>query len=275
MNRVTPGSVDEECSNIIAAPSNLALQFFLLVFGLSVPFWLLGAVTELQLLPGLPMSAFALVSPVAAAAILVHRQKGDAGVIRLLKRAFDYERITAKVWYLPILLLMPGVMVLSYGLMRVMGMPLPTPQLSVLAAVLLFFVFLLGGAAEELGWSGYIVEPMQCRWTALQASVLLGLVWAMWHIVPLVQAHRSPAWIAGWALSTVAQRILIVWIYNNAGKSVFAAILFHAMSNLGWQMFPNRGSHYDPGITGLILAVAAAVVTALWGPRTLARYRNA
>jgi membrane protease YdiL (CAAX protease family) len=75
--------------------------------------------------------------------------------------------------------------------------------------------------------------------------------------------------------STVAQRILIVWIYNNAGKSVFAAILFHAMSNLGWQMFPNHGSHYDPRITGLILAFAAAVVTALWGPRTLARYRNA
>ena len=36
-----------------------------------------------------------------------------------------------------------------------------------------------------------------------------------------------------------------------------------------WQMFPSHGSHYDPRITGLILAFAAAVVTALWGPRTL------
>ena len=275
VNRVISESVDEKCSNIIATPSTLPLKFFLLVFALSVPFWLLGAVTELQLLPGLPMSAFALFCPVTAAAICVHRQNGTAGVIRLLKRAFDYERISAKAWYLPILLLMPGVMALSYGLMSVMGMPLPTPQFSVLAAVVLFFGFFLGGAAEELGWSGYIIDPMQRRWTALQASVLLGLVWATWHIVPLVQAHRSPAWIAWWCLSTVAQRILIVWIYNNAGKSVFAAILFHAMSNLGWQMFPNHGSHYDPRITGLILAFAAAVVTAIWGPRTLARYRSA
>jgi membrane protease YdiL (CAAX protease family) len=170
---------------------------------------------------------------------------------------------------------MPGVMVLSYGLMRVMGMALPTPRFSVLAAMVLFLGFFLGGAAEELGWSGYIIEPMQRRWTALHASVLLGLVWATWHIVPLVQVHRAPAWIAGWCLSTVAQRVLIVWIYNNTGKSVFATILFHAMSNLGWQLFPNQGSHYDPRVTGPILALAAAVVTVLWGPRTLARYRDA
>ena len=245
------------------------------MFALSLPFWLLGAVTELQLLPGLPMSALAFLCPVTAAAVLVHRQDGSAGVIRLLKRAFDYQRIRAKTWYAPILLLTPGVMVLSYGVMRVIGVPLPTPQFSALAAVGLFLGFFLAGAGEELGWSGYILDRLQRRWTALQASVLLGLVWATWHIIPLVQAHRPWPWIAGWCLSTVALRILIVWIYNNTDKSVFGAILFHAMSNLGWQLFPNQGSHYDPRVTGPIIAFAAAVVTVLWGPRTLARYRNA
>ena len=129
------------------------LKFFVLVFALSVPFWLLGAVTDLQLLPGLPMSAFAFVCPLAAAAILVLRQNGTSGLIRLLQRALDYRRISAKGWYAPILLLMPAVMVLSYGLMRVMEMPLPAPQFSVLGAVVLFLAFVLGGAAEELGWS--------------------------------------------------------------------------------------------------------------------------
>ena len=79
------------------------------MFALSVPFWLLGAVTDLQLLPGLPMSALALFCPVTAAAILVHRHNGTPDVIRLLKRALDYQRISAKVWYAPILLLMPAV----------------------------------------------------------------------------------------------------------------------------------------------------------------------
>jgi hypothetical protein len=82
-------------------------------------------------------------------------------------------------------------------------------------------------------------------------------------------------WIAWRCLFIVASRVLRVWIYNNTGKSVFAAILHHAISNLSSLMFPNYGSHYDPRVTGLVMTFAAAVVTVVWGPRTLARYRNA
>ena len=146
------------------------------MFALSLPFWLLGAVTERHLLPGLPLSALAFLCPVTAAAVLVHRQDGTAGVIGLLKRAFDYQRIRPKIWYAPIFLLMPGVMVLSYGVMCVIRVPLPTPQFSAPATVGLFLAFFLGGAGEELGWSGHIIDRLQRRWTALQASVLVGLL---------------------------------------------------------------------------------------------------
>ena len=175
---------------------------------------------------------------------------------------------------MPVILLMPGVMVLSYGLMRLMGVPLPTPQFTVLAALALFLAFFIAALGEELGWSGYVIDPMQDRWGALQAGVLLGLVWAVWHIVPFLQAHRSLAWIAWQCLFTVAARVLIVWLYNNTGKSVFAAASFHAMSNVSWLLFPIYGSYYDPRITGLITTFAAVIVTVVWGPRTLARYRS-
>jgi hypothetical protein len=66
---------------------------------------------------------------------------------------------------------------------------------------------------------------------------------------------------------------VIVWIYNNAGKSVFAAILVHDMDDVSWSLFPNDGSHYDPAVTGVITAVIAVIVTYLWGARTLAHYR--
>ncbi len=213
--------------------------------------------------------------PVTAALILVYRENKTAGMTELLERSFDYKRIRAKVWYVPIVLLRPGVMLLSYGLMRLMGVPLPTLQFPVLAALAMLFAFFIAALGEELGWSGYIIDPMQDRWGALPAAVLLGLVWAVWHIVPLVQAHRSPAWIAWWCVSTVAIRVLIVWLYNNTGKSVFAAALFHTMSNVSWQLFPIHGSYYDPRVTGLIEAFAAAIVTVIWGPRTLAGHGNA
>jgi membrane protease YdiL (CAAX protease family) len=135
----------------------------------------------------------------------------------------------------------------------------------------MFFVAALG---EELGWSGYVTDPLEERWDALRAGVILGIAGTAWHLTLFIQAQRPAAWIAWQSLCVVALRILIVWLYNNTGKSVFAAAVCHAMYNLGWQLFPNQGSHYDPRITGLLMAFAAVIVTGAWGPKSLANYRK-
>ncbi|MGO9451658.1 MAG: CPBP family intramembrane glutamic endopeptidase [Candidatus Binataceae bacterium] len=250
------------------------LKFFLLVFVLSIPFWLAGALTTFQLAPGLPVSALMFFCPAIAASILVYGEDKGAGVTALLKRSFDFNRIGAKIWYAPIVLLMPAIYFLSYALMRVIGAPVPAAQSTLLTPIVLALMFFVPALGEELGWSGYAIDPMQDRWGALSAGILLGFVWAGWHIVPFMQAHRSPGWIAGQFLFTVAVRVLTVWLYNNTGKSVFAAAVFHDTSNVCWLLFPIQGSYYDPRITGLIAAFAAAIVAIVWGPRTLARYRT-
>jgi len=259
--------------DVIASRSRSPLRFFCLTFALSIPFLLISAATGFELLPRLPVAALMTVCPVAAALILVYREDKTAGVVALLKRSFDYQRIGAKAWYAPVLLLMPATMALSYGLMRLLGVPLPFPSFSALPALALFAVFFIAALGEELGWSGYVTDPMQVRWGALHAGILLGLVWAAFHIVALLQAQRSPAWISWWCLNTVATRVVMVWLYNNTGKSVFAAALFHAMINVTWMLFPVRGSYFDPRVVGLIMTDVAAIVTVIWGPRTLVRRR--
>lgn len=251
------------------------LLFFVLVFVLTIPFLVLGALTGLEILPGLPVASLGAVCPATATVIVVYRERKSAGVTALLKRAFDFTRITAKVWYIPALLLMPLVMALSFGVLRLAGVPVPIPQLAVLPVLLLCVLFFISALAEELGWSGYATDPLQERLSALWASLALGIVWAIVHYVALVQAHRPWVWIAWWSLFTVAARVLIVWLYNNTGRSVFAAALFHMMINVTWQLFPVHGSYYDPRITGLLTAAMAAIVVVIWGPRTLARYRVA
>ena len=129
------------------------------------------------------------------------------------------------------------------------------------ASLLMFPGFFVAALGEELGWSGYAIDLMQARWNALQASVLLGLIQALWHVVPLVQAHRPAVWMAWWCLYAVSGRVLIVWLYNNTGKSVFAAALFHTMLNLSWMLFPVQGSFYDMRLAGLVMACLAAMVT--------------
>lgn len=251
------------------------LKFFLLVFTFSIPLWLIGAVFPIQLLPGLPVSSLMAFCPLIAASILVYKESKSTGVTELLKRSFDYRRIKMKAWCLPTFLLMPGIAILAYGLMRLLQLSLPPPQFPGLSALVMFIAFLIAALGEEVGWTGYAIDPMQNRWKSLQASILLGLVWATWHIVPFVQADRSPTWIAWQCFTLVAARVLLVWLYNNTGKSVFAAALCHAMINVSWQLFPSHGSHYDPRITGLISAVVVVIVIAVWGPQTLARKRHA
>lgn len=247
------------------------LGFFLLASVLAIPFWLLGATTGLELLPGLPVAALMVVCPVTAAAIMTYRERGGVGVAALLKRSFDFRRIRARAWYVPILLLMPGVMALSFAAMRLAGVPVPAPQVALGPALVLCAVFFAGALGEELGWSGYAIDPMQDRWGAVPAAVALGLFWAVYHYVALAEAHRSFEWIAWWSLVTVAARVIMVWLYDNTGRSVFAVALFHMTQNVTWQLFPVHGSYFDPRITGSILALVAAGVIAVWGPRTLTR----
>jgi len=262
----------EDSLTIDTAQHKSPLVFFVLVFALSMPFLLAGALIPLQLLPGLPVSAFAVLCPVTAAAILVFREKGSAGVKELLARAFDFRRVKAKIWYVPVILLMPCIMALSYGVMRLMGVPLPAPQFSLGTALALFVVCFISGLCEELGWSGYAIDPLQERFGALGGALIIGGVWAVWHYVPLLQVHRPLMFILWWSLGTVASRVIIVWLYNNTGGSVFVAALYHTMINLTWQLFPISGSYYDPGVTGPITAIVAVVVVIVWGAQTLARY---
>ncbi len=263
------------------------LTFFVLVFALSTPFFWIGSAVDLQLVPGLSISVLAAFCPMVAALLLICRESGTAGAWGLLKRSGDFERITDKRWYLPILLLMPVVSLVVYGMMRGLGLPLPASphqaqaiaavlvDLPVVSALLMFVAFLVLAFGEELGWSGYVLDPLQERWSALQSGLILGVVGVAWHLVPLlVIMDRAPAWIAWWCLYAVAFRVLIVWLFNNTHGSVFAVALFHATLNFSFMLFPVNGSHFDMRLGGIVMAIAAAIVIACWGPRTLARPRT-
>ena len=157
--------------------------------------------------------------------------------------------------------------------MRALQEPLPGPRFALGSVPGMALAFLLLAWTEEVGWSGYATERMQRRWAALRMGLALGVAWAAWHVIPLLQAGRDPAWIAWWSLGTVGSRVIIVWLYNNAGRSVVVAALYHAIGNLCWQLFPNADSHYDPRCTGSLTALTAGAVTVARRRRTLAERR--
>ncbi|MFL6424792.1 MAG: type II CAAX prenyl endopeptidase Rce1 family protein [Nitrososphaeraceae archaeon] len=240
-----------------------------MVFVLSIPFWLADGLTQLpNAIPiNLPISSLMAFNPLLAALIPTHARNKSAGTKELLKRAFDYKRIKEKRWYIPIIFLMPAMMFLAYWLMILMRLPLPEPHIPLLLVLTLFPVFFIFAMGEEVGWLGYAIDPMQALWAALKASIMLGSMWALRHIWGYFQTGNGPAWVMWQSLGSVPLRILIVWLYNNTGKSILVGIIFHAMINVSEFSFPNYGSHYDPFISCIIFSSVAAIVVFLWGPR--------
>ena len=251
----------------LAVRSRSPWVFFLILLLLSLPFWWIGgAGGRLPFATFLPVSALMTFVPMIAALVLVYRESGATGARAFVSQALDIDGIKGMGWVLTALLLMPVVFALQYGVLRFSGAALPDPQFFPIAEVLAFLLmFIIGAIGEELGWQGYAFGPLRERWGALAAGLIIGVIWALWHVIPFAEMGRSGGWIAWHSLAMIAMRVIIVWLFANTGQSVLIAVLFHTMSNMPYGVLANYGSYYDPLVTALILTIVAAVIVALWG----------
>ena len=80
-------------TKVKVASEKKTVIFFILVLLLSIPFMVIGAITGIELMPGLPIAAFSTICPILAALFLAYWENRKKGMLALLKRAFDYKRI--------------------------------------------------------------------------------------------------------------------------------------------------------------------------------------
>ncbi|MEZ4863481.1 MAG: type II CAAX endopeptidase family protein [Caldilineaceae bacterium] len=127
---------------------------------------------------------------------------------------------------------------------------------------------------EELGWRGYVLDRLQASRSALMASLILGVVWSLWHL-PLFcvagsyQAGLGVGTPAFWLflVGIVPLSVAFTWIYNNTGRSILAVILFHGMVNFTGELFDiaERANTISIGLW----IIAAIGITLIWGAQTL------
>jgi|CXWL01.1.fsa_nt_gi membrane protease YdiL (CAAX protease family) len=256
------------------------LNFILLLFGLSIPLWVIGAMYDVQLFPGFKLFQLPLAMPAVAALILIYRENGKDGVVALLKRTYDFHNIKPRIWYLPNLLIYPSISFLGYLILRLSGASIPAPQFSLVILLGYSTVFLMT-FGEELGLTGYAIDPLQKHYSALTSGILIGLIQAGYHIPGfIISGYYSFDWIFWHVHYTIAGRILFVWVYNNSGKSLFSMALFHWTFGLYTILWPTTNLQkalpvYNPRIAAFIIISYVVLVTFLWGSKTLAQYRFA
>lgn len=138
-------------------------------------------------------------------------------------------------------------------------------------------LLILGPLSEEIGWRGYALERLQTRWNALTSSLIVGLVWALWHL-PLfmmvgTSQHESEVPFIGFLINMISNSILYTWLYNNTKQSLWSAILLHWLYTYAAQVLFS-GVTWSPlynWLECLPYVLIALVVLTIWGPERLAR----
>jgi membrane protease YdiL (CAAX protease family) len=174
--------------------------------------------------------------PTLSAFIMTATTEGREGVRRLLGRLVLW-RVGIR-WYLFSLLGVPLIMVVGamiyFGELPNLGaLGGPSYLLSYLG--LFVFVMVLGGPLfEEIGWRGFALPRMERLQGPILASVILGVMWALWHLpqflVPTWAATSGGGGILGitfFTLTVIPFMIVITWVFNNTRASVLVAILVH------------------------------------------------
>lgn len=215
-------------------------------------------------------------TPSLAALFLTALWEGRAGLRRMTRRMLQFK--IGWRWYLAAVGLVAATTLFQILIQRLLGHRF---ELSLFAAQLGSFLPLLiiGPLSEELGWRGYALDRLQTRWNALISSLLVGAAWGLWHL-PLfhlvgTSQHELAIPFTGFLGATLALSVLFTWLHNNTGGSIWTAIFFHWVYTYAAQVMASgvtRSPLYN-WLEYLPFLLAALLVAAVWGPKTLARSR--
>lgn len=279
------------------------LWFFALAFGLT---WGLGACFALfpaQLIAVFgkvsvtnPLFMLAVYAPSISAIIVTGLVDGTPGIAKLLGRFLRWRN--GIQWYAAILI---GLPVLSAIALLTSAAFTRTPlaidhwyQLFLLgptgheivnslgshgggasrlvAVILASFLLDPGPLGEELGWRGFALPRLLEGRSALSASVILGVIWGLWHLPAFLiagtpqHAMSFPVFM----ICAIALSVLMTWVFNGTHGSVLMTVLVHWTSNTCFDLTRMP----DVLFSAAVLIIAVTVVVALTGPAHLSRSRG-
>jgi len=228
-------------------------KFFLLTFAYSWVIWIPSVLDGIGIKLPFNVTGYSIVvviigafAPLLAAITLVVREEGWRGIRVFLRQALD---IHIKPVFLILALALPLLIhVIAHYLALAFGLdvaktlfPTEVPVSPIILAIPYFFLMLvIGGGQEEFGWRGYAQEPLQEKIGVIPASLVIGVIWGIWHL-PLWfmrgDLHSAYSFLA-FVMMTTSISIMYAWLYNSSGKKLIVVMFFHAMNNTAAPLLP-------------------------------------
>lgn len=215
-----------------------------------------------------PILAIAgLMTPAAAALIVIGLGEGRFGALRLARRLANWK--AGRRWYLAALLLPPALSLLAAAVGSALTAADPAsgmPELRPITPVAL--ILLMIAAGEEIGWRGYALPKLLESFPPAAAAVILGLMWGVWRIplfsLPGMPPPDAPA--EAYLIYSAAASILYTWLFLGTKGGVAPAVVMHASGDIF--IFTTPGLEPAPAayLTAAVYLTAALAVTAVAGP---------
>lgn len=268
------------------------LWFFALAYGWTWTDWIALGLADQRVNVGPVPSHFpGLFGPMVAAFVITTVVSGRSGTIDLAHRMLRW-RVPVR-WYVvalsPLVFGAIGLCVMvvrgesppalsEFG--RMGGAPTLHPLLLFLALIV------LNGYAEEVGWRGFALPRLQERRGPLVASIILAVPWAIWHVPSffILESYRdmNALMFVGFFFGIACGSIVLTWIYNATGSSIFMLALYHAGLNIMSGTIAARGTLAATVTTFVMINAVVLVVLELRarhggrrGPLAPPRERNA
>jgi membrane protease YdiL (CAAX protease family) len=114
-----------------------------------------------------------------------------------------------------------------------LGSDVAVPYAQISDYIFIFGVTLfLAGALEELGWRGFLQPRLQRRFSALHASLAIGVVWGLWHVPMILTGSGDFTVFWEYMVNIVAMSVILGWLYNNTDGALPVVMIAHASHNM-------------------------------------------
>ena len=113
-----------------------------------------------------------------------------------------------------------------------------------------------------MGWRGYVLPRLQAKYSALTSTLILGVVWGIWHL-PKFLSYFDGVVFAWFMLHILAFAVILTWLYNNTKGSLLMVAICHATSNTVSIFFPMASTVSSENMGSYIAYVLFEVLAAI------------
>jgi len=248
------------------------LKFFLITFAITWPCFSAvaafsaGAAPTIAGLRG-PILFLGIFAPAIVALSLTARAEGSDGVMGLLRRLVKGD--VGVRWYLFAAGYMAAVKLAVALLHRVFLGAWPrfgTEPWYIILGATIFSLVVGGQSGEEIGWRGYALPRLANRFGYAGGSIVLGVVWALWHL-PLFFVREADKYGQSFILYTLqvtAISVAMAWLYQRTNGSLLLTMLMHSAINQSKGIVPSGVAGATNSFTFSASIVGWMTVAVLW-----------